>query len=117
MNNDLTRKKIEGEIRKRLAEKKLAEITSGRPDVAVRYNLGAVPRTETNVFRGPRGRVRAATKSVNAEGMLTIDLLDGNTRDLVWRAVVREEERDAARLQDKLDDMVKKALDKYPPKK
>jgi hypothetical protein len=117
LNNELTRKKIEGEIRKRLMEKKLTEVTAGRPDVAVRYNLGAAPRTETNVFRGPRGRVRGVTKSVNAEGTLTIDLLDGSSRDLVWRAVATEEEPDAAKLQDKLDEMVKKAFDKYPPKK
>jgi hypothetical protein len=117
LNNDLTRKKIESEIRLRLTGKKLTEVTSGRPDLAVRYALGAVRSTDTNVIRGRRGRVVGAVKSQTAEGMLTIDLLDGTSRDLLWRAVAVEEERDPAKLQDRLDEMVKKSFDKYPPKK
>jgi len=117
LNNELTRKKIENEIRLRLTAKKLTEVTTGSADVGVRYNLGATRSTDTNVIRGARGRVVGRTKSQTAEGTLTIDLLDGTTRDLVWRAVAVEEERDAAKLQDKLDEMVKKAIDKYPPKK
>lgn len=117
LNNDLTRKKIENEIRARLSAKKLTEVTTGRPDLAVRYNLGAAPSTDTNVIRGRRGRIVGATKSVTAAGTLTIDLLDGTSRDLLWRSVASEEERDPAKLQDKLDEMVKKSFDKYPPKK
>ena len=49
------------------------------------------------------------------EGTLTIDLLA--TRELVWRAIVTEDEKDPAKVAGKLDDMVKKAIDKYPPKK
>ena len=117
LNNELTRKKIETELRTRLTAKKLTEVTTGRPDLAVRYNLGANRGTETNVFRGPRGRVVGRSKSPTAEGTLVIDLLDGNSRDLVFRAVAVEEERDPAKLQDRLDEMVKKAIEKYPPKK
>ena len=117
LNNDQTKKKIENEIRLRLTAKKLTEITTGRPDVAVRYNLGATRGTDTNVIRGRKGRVVGATKSATAEGALTIDLLDGDSRDLLWRAVATEEERDPAKLQGKLDEMVKKAFDMYPPKK
>jgi hypothetical protein len=117
LNNDLTRKKIENELRLRLTAKKLTEVTTGQADLGVRYNLGAARSTDTNVIRGRRGRVVGAVKSQTAEGTLTIDLLDGTSRDLVWRAVATEEERDPAKLQDKLDEMVKKAIDKYPPKK
>ena len=117
LNNDLSRKKIENEIRLRLTAKHLIEVTTGRPDLAVRYNLGAAQRTETDVFRGRRGRIRGATKSQTTEGTLTIDLLDGNSRELLWRAVAIEEERDPVKIQGRLDEMVKKAFDKYPPKK
>lgn len=103
LNNDLTRKKTESEIRLRLTGKKLTEVTSGRPDLAVRYALGAVRSTDTNLIRGRRGRVVGAVKSQTAEGMLTIDLLDGTSRDLLWRAVAVEEERDPAKLQDRLE--------------
>jgi len=119
LNNELTRKKIENEIRLRSTAKKLTEVTTGRPDLAVRYNLGTVvQRTEKDLIRGPRGRVVGPTTTrYSAEGFLTIDLLDGNSRELLWRAVAVEIERDPAKIQGKLDEMVKKAFDKYPPKK
>jgi len=36
---------------------------------------------------------------------------------LVWRAVVVEDKGDPAKIADRLDEMVKKAIEKYPPKK
>jgi hypothetical protein len=42
---------------------------------------------------------------------------DPRRHELVWRAVAITEERDPAKIQAKLDAMVKKAFDKYPPKK
>jgi hypothetical protein len=38
-------------------------------------------------------------------------------RSLVWRAIAREDKSDAAKVDGKLDDMVKKSIDKYPPKR
>jgi hypothetical protein len=37
-------------------------------------------------------------------------------RSLVWRAIAREDKGDAAKVEVKLDDMVRKSFDKYPPK-
>lgn len=45
-----------------------------------------------------------------------IDLRDAGTRSLVWRAIAREEKSNPAKITGKLDDMVKKSFDKYPPK-
>ena len=44
-------------------------------------------------------------------------LRDPATRSLVWRAIAAEEKSDATKIQGKLNDMVKKSIDKYPPKK
>ena len=52
-----------------------------------------------------------------AEGTLVIDLRDPSTRSLVWRGIATQEKNDPNQLAGKLDDMVKKSLDKYPPKK
>jgi hypothetical protein len=46
-----------------------------------------------------------------------IDLRDPSTRSLVWRGVSAEDKSDAAKISGKLDDMVKKSIEKYPPKK
>jgi hypothetical protein len=45
-----------------------------------------------------------------------LDLRDGNTRSLVWRAIAREDKSDAEKVEGKLDDMVRKSFDEYPPK-
>jgi len=50
------------------------------------------------------------------EGTLVIDLRDPTTRSLVWRGIAREDKSNAAKIEEKLDDMVRKAIDKYPPK-
>ena len=45
-----------------------------------------------------------------------IDLRDPSTRSLVWRAIASEEKSDAVKIEGKLDDMVRKSLEKFPPK-
>jgi hypothetical protein len=50
------------------------------------------------------------------EGTLVIDLRDPKTMSLVWRAIAREDKSDALKIEGKLDDMVRKSIDKYPPK-
>ncbi len=116
LNNDLVKKNIESELRTRLTAKKLTEVTSGQADLTVRYVLGAAQKTETTAFPAGRlGRQRRVVRSKYTEGTLTVDLLA--TRELVWRAIVSEDENDPAKIAKKLDDMVKQAIDKYPPKK
>ena len=53
LNSDLTRRKIENEIRKRLIEKGLSEASS-QPDLNVMFRLGSARRNEVETF--PAGR-------------------------------------------------------------
>jgi len=46
-----------------------------------------------------------------------IDLRDPSTRSLVWRAIASEDKGDATQIEGKIDDMVRKSIAKYPPKK
>jgi hypothetical protein len=117
LNSDLTRRKIQTEIRKRLIEKGLSE-ASGQPDLNVQFRLGSARRNEVEAF--PAGRYGRATRRVRTqytEGTLIIDLRDTSKRELVWRAVAVEEKSDPSKIADRLDDMIKKSIDKYPPKK
>lgn len=50
------------------------------------------------------------------EGTLVIDLRDRGTRSPVWRGIASEEKSDGTKIEGKLDDMVRKAIEKYPPK-
>jgi Domain of unknown function (DUF4136) len=84
----------------------------------VRYTFGAVRKSEVEDY--PAGWYGWGTRYVRvpyAEGTLVIDLRDPTTRSLVWRAIAAEEKSDASEIEGKLDSVVKKSIDKYPPKK
>ena len=114
LNNDIVRKNLETNIRKRLTEKGLTEVTS-QPDLRVSYSLGSSGRTQ--VERYPAGWRTRRVAVHYTEGTLTIDLRDPRRQELVWRAVAVVDSQDPNKVQAKLDDMVKKSFDKYPPKK
>ena len=116
LNSELVRKQIDEDIIRFLTAKGL-EITTGKSDLNVRYTLGSARRVETEAY--PAGWYGWGTRIVRvpyAEGTLVIDLRDPSTRSLVWRAIATEEQRDPTKLQGKLDNMVKKSFEKYPPK-
>ena len=118
LNSPLVKKQIEADIERDLAAKGLTMVASGTSDLNVRYTFGAARKTEIEAY--PAGWYGLGTRYVRvpyAEGTLVIDLRDPTSRSLVWRAIAAEEKSDATKIQGKLDDMVKKSIDKYPPKK
>ena len=118
LNSPLVKKQIEADIQNDLTAKGLTMVTTGPSDLNVRYTFGAARKTEIEAY--PAGWYGFGTRYVRvpyAEGTLVIDLRDPTTRSLVWRAIAAEEKSDATKIQGKLDDMVKKSIEKYPPKK
>ena len=110
------RKQIQAEIRKRLIEKGLSEVTAGQRDLNVRFSLGSARRREVDVYPvGWWGMRRVVTGYT--EGTLVIDLRDTSQKSLAWRAIAVEDKSDAAHIESKLGDMVKKSFEQYPPKK
>ena len=117
LNSPLVKKQIEADIEHDLAAKGLTRVT-GPSDLNVRYTFGSARKTEVETY--PAGWYGLGTRAVRvpyAEGTLVIDFRDPATRSLVWRAVAGEEKSDATKIEGKLDDMVKKSIEKYPPKK
>jgi len=116
LNSELVKKKIEADIIKGLTARGL-EITDKKSDLNVRYTFGSARRVETEAYpAGWRGWGTRVVRVPYAEGTLVIDLRDPSTRSLVWRGIARDEKNDPVKLEGKIDDMVKKALEKYPPK-
>lgn len=116
LNSDLTRKKIDTLIERHLTARGL-EMVSGKSDLNIRYRLGTLRKQEIETYpAGWRGWGTRVVRVPYTEGTLVIDLRDPSTRSLSWRAIAREEKSDAAKVEGKLDDMVKKSFDKYPPK-
>ena len=117
LNSELVKKQISADIQKALEAKGLTFVATGRSDLNVRYTLGAVRLTEVDTYpAGWRGWGTRVVRVPYTEGTLVIDLRDPNTRSLIWRAIAREDKGDASKIEGKLDDMVKKSFDKYPPK-
>ena len=117
LNSELTKKRIEIEIEKALKARGLTQAT-GQADLNVFYFLGARPGTEREAYpAGFRGRGTRVVAVPNTAGTMSIDLRDPTTKSLVWRSVATEDEPNPSKLAEKLDDMVKKSIAKYPPKK
>jgi hypothetical protein len=116
LNSELVHKKIDFDIERGLTARGLA-LVSGPSDLNVRYRLGVARKAEVEAY--PAGWLGLGTRIVRvpyAEGTLVIDLRDPTTRSLVWRAIASEDKPDAIKIEGKLDDMVRKSLEKYPPK-
>jgi len=118
LNGELVKKRINFDVQKALEAKGLTWVASGQSDLNVRYTLGAVRKTEIDAYpAGWRGWGTRVVRVPYTEGTLVLDLRDPTTRSLVWRAIAREDKGDASKIEGKLDDMVKKSFEKYPPKK
>jgi hypothetical protein len=118
LNSELVKKRIEAAIERDLAAKGLERGGTGKSDLNVRYHFGSARKAQVERYpAGWRGWGTRVVKVPYTEGTLVLDLRDTGTRSLVWRGIARQDKSDANKLQEKLDDMVKKAFDKYPPKK
>jgi Domain of unknown function (DUF4136) len=107
LNSELVKKRIDADIESALTAKGLMKVT-GKSDLNVRYQLGTARKTELETYpAGWRGWGTRVRRVPYAEGTLVVDLRDPSTRSLVWRAIASV---------DKLEDMVRKSIEKYPPK-
>ncbi len=116
LNNDIIRKQIQDDIRQQLLAKGLTEVTSGARDLNVRFSLGSSRRKEVDVYPARWYGYRRVVSGYT-EGTLVLDLRDPKQQMLVWRAIAVEDKSDAPHIEAKLDDMVKKSFEQYPPKK
>ena len=116
LNSELVKKRIEADIVRDLTARGL-EMTTGRSDLNVRYRFGSARKAEIERYpAGWRGFGTRVVRVPYTEGTLVIDLRDPSTRSLVWRGIASEEKSEGAKIEGKLDDMVRKAIEKYPPK-
>jgi hypothetical protein len=117
LNSELVKKQIEAAIERDLTAKGLAR-SPEQADLNVRYHFGSARKAQIERYpAGWRGWGTRVVKVPYTEGTLVIDLRDAAGKSLVWRAIARVDKGDANKIQGKLDDMVKKSFDKYPPKK
>ena len=117
LDNTLVQKRIREAITARLVAKGLRE-TDEKPDLGVRFRLGAQNRKDVELV--PAGWYGRRTRRVvrhYTHGTMVIDLNDASKRELVWRATCTNTANDPSKLEGKINDDVRKAFDRYPPKK
>ncbi|MFI5072601.1 MAG: DUF4136 domain-containing protein [Terriglobales bacterium] len=116
LNSDLVKKRFDSDIERYLTARGLTEVAD-HPDLNVVYRFGSARKMKVETY--PAGWYGWGTRAVRvpyAEGTLVLDLRDPSTHSLVWRAISSEDKEDPNKIEGKLDDMVKKSFDKYPPK-
>jgi hypothetical protein len=115
LNSELVRKQIESDIEQNLTARGLTRV-DGPADLNVMYHLGSAHGVQREVYPARWWGTRVVAVPYS-EGTLVIDLRDTSTHSLVWRGIASAEKSDPAKIKSKLDDMVRKPLEKYPPKK
>jgi hypothetical protein len=117
LNSELVKKQIETALVRDLTSRGLSQTQGGAADLNVIYHFGSARKTEVEAYpAGWRGWGTRYVRVPYADGTLVIDLRDPSTHSLVWRGISREEQSDATKIRGKLDNMVRKPIEKYPPK-
>jgi len=117
LNSDLTKKRIRTAIERALTAKGLTR-AEGASDLNVFFTLGAREvLTREEVPAGPRGLGTRVDRVPALRGNLVIGFRDPSTRSLVWRGIASDDKENPVDISKKLDDWVRKIIDKYPPKK
>jgi uncharacterized protein DUF4136 len=117
LNSELVKKRLDADIASALTKRGLVMSETAKSDLNVRYTLGTMRKLETEAYpAGWRGFGTRIVRVPYAEGTLVIDLRDPATRSLVWRGIAREDKDDPNKIEGKLEDMVRKSIEKYPPK-
>ncbi|SRR5579885_3486041 len=117
LNSTIIQKQIENDIRSQIRSKGFIE-QEQRPDLIVNFHFGSANKREVETW--PAGRFgwgRRRVVNLRTEGTLVVDLLDRDSRELVWRGIYVDDESNPSKLAKKLDDDVKKLFDKFPPGK
>jgi hypothetical protein len=122
LSDDLNHQRIMRAVDAQLGSRGFAKVdASSNPDVLVAYHASFDKNLQINAFgSGPRVGFRSGSATVEeiVVGTLAIDMLDSQTRNIVWRGIASKE-LDAKASPEKKEKNINKAAEKifknYPP--
>jgi hypothetical protein len=122
LSDDLNHRRIMRAVDAQLGARGFAKVdASSHPDVLVAYHASFDKNLQINAFgSGPRVGFRSGSATVDeiVVGTLAIDMLDSQTRSIVWRGIASKE-LDAKASPEKKEKNINKAAEKifknYPP--
>ena len=131
--NNITASRIRTAVERALAEKGFEAVTDNNPDFWVAWHGAIEGKMSTTTMNsgyggwygygwyGPSMSTGISTTSVNEwdEGTVVLDIIDGERRELVWRAsvtdVIDESNRPPEETQARFDEGARKLLETFPP--
>lgn len=120
MRSELVRKHIVAAVDRELAAAGLTRVSRERADLLVTYYVGARNRVDVTHYGyryGPWGRYGPGGISVRRykEGSLVLDLVDRESRQLVWRGWASSVLRGRENLAEDINRSVRELMKRYPP--
>jgi hypothetical protein len=111
----LVEKQVGDAVKQQLESKGLSYVDQGpAADLGVAIHTGQ-QREIVGYGWGPRYRGPRRVE-VDRDGVLTVDLVDRKTRELVWRgSIAADIKEDPEKLHQQIDKLVEKILKNYPP--
>lgn len=112
-------KRIVAAIDSQLAAKGL-QVASGRPNILVTYKTGVRPERSATVMgtgRWRMGGMGSVQENVSQAGTLVVDIIDGSTKELIWRGTATDTLSNSSdKNSKKIENAVAKMFKKFPPK-
>ena len=120
MRSDLVRKHVVAGVDRELAAAGLTRVGRERADLLVNYYIGARNRVDVTHYGyryGPWGRYGPGGVSVRRykEGSLVLDLVDRESKKLVWRGWASSVLRGRENIAEDINRSVKELMKRYPP--
>jgi hypothetical protein len=119
IQDPLWNQRIVGFVDEQMAQKGFTKVEPGaNPDLLVVYNAGVKQNVSLEGYRmGWYNAMGSIQQVVENEGTLVVDLADPQQKMVVWRGMASETLSDKSNKNiEKVQKMVKKMFDKYPPK-
>lgn len=123
LQNSIVDSRVRAEVDRQMAAKGFTQVDS-KPDVYITYRLAAKDRTSVTYFPsggwgyrrwgGWGGGMTQRMETRYTEGTIMLDMIDVQTKDLVWRVVSTKTESNVIKYQQKAADQIEKMFKKFP---
>jgi len=120
IDHTLLEKRIKKAVDAELSAKGYDRSMDEQPDFLVAFHIGAQNKVDVTHYGyryGPHGRWWGRRAEVHRykEGTLILDIIDAETKQLVWRGSARDAVHRPQDMDDKLIEAVEKVLVQFPP--
>lgn len=120
MRNKMVRREVVAAVNREMKESGFREVSRQEADLLITYYIGARNRVDVTRYGyryGRWGRIHPRRMSVHSykEGTLIVDLVDTETRELVWRGWASSVLHGREGISRDINNSVRELFKRYPP--